>query len=128
MPHNRHPVAAKPSSQVLHVLHFLSAKPAAASLVAAASAAVLTSAAISSRTDGILSWYEAIAGAITLVMVFVLQHTQTRQQVALQLKLDAVLHALPEADNRLISLESASDRDIMAAEARHSDLLDHPHA
>jgi len=52
----------------------------------------------------------------------VLQHTQGRQQLAIQRKLDEVLHALPTADNRLISLESASEDDLVAVEARHSAL------
>ena len=128
MPQIRHPIAAKPASRALHALQFLSAKTAAAALAATASAAVLLWAVLSSRTDGILRWYEAIASAITLVMVFLLQHTQTRQQVTLQLKLDAVLHALPGADDRLIGLESASDRDIIAVEERHSDMLNQANA
>jgi low affinity Fe/Cu permease len=35
------------------------------------------------------------------------QHTQTRQQIALQHKLDELLRALPGADERLIHLEKA---------------------
>jgi len=124
MPQTRHPASVKAGSKVLHGLQFFSSKTSAAALAAAASAAVLLWASISDRADGILRWYEAVASAVTLVMVFLLQHTQTRQQVTLQLKLDAVLHALPNADNRLISLESASDAHILAVEERQSELLD----
>jgi low affinity Fe/Cu permease len=40
------------------------------------------------------------------------------------LKLDAVLRALPDADNRLISLESSSDEHIKAVKELHSEVLD----
>jgi low affinity Fe/Cu permease len=45
-------------------------------------------------------------------MVFVLQHTQSRQQAVTQRKLDELLRALPSADNRLIALEVASDDEL----------------
>ena len=55
-------------------------------------------------------------------MLFVLQHTQTRQHAALQLKLDEIPHALPSADDRLINLEAAPAGDRLAVERRHSAL------
>jgi len=48
-------------------------------------------------------------------MVFVIQHRQSRQQVATQRKLDEILRALPPADNALIALEEASDDALAAA-------------
>ena len=53
-------------------------------------------------------WFEGAAAGITLVMVFVLQHTQTSQQLALQRKLDELLRALPGTDERLIQVETES--------------------
>lgn len=41
----------------------------------------------------------------TSIFVVVIQHTQTRQEVALQKKLDEIIRALDKADNRLIGLE-----------------------
>ncbi|WP_166785423.1 low affinity iron permease family protein [Cryobacterium cryoconiti] len=49
-----------------------------------------------------------VTSSITLVMVFVLQHTQARQQAATQRKLDEVVRALPTANNRLIAVEEAA--------------------
>src|SRR4051812_6281786 len=46
------------------------------------------------------------ATAITLIMVFVIQHTQTRHQAATQLKLDELLEAMPDADNRVVKVET----------------------
>jgi len=42
-----------------------------------------------------LTSFEALAAAVTLVMVFALQHTQMRQQAAVQRKLDEILRVLP---------------------------------
>jgi len=92
-----------------------------------ASLIVLGCALLSRDTDQILIWFAAGAGAVTLVMVFVLQHTQTRQQDALHHKLDEVLHALPEADDRLIRLETASDSELVEVELRHIALRDDAH-
>ena len=119
-----HPMSVKPASKVLHALDFFSSKTAAAALAATLSAVALVWAWLSDDPEVVLGWYEGLASAVILVMVFLLQHTQTRQQVALQLKLDAVLSALPDADNRLISLESSSDEHIKAVKELHSEILD----
>jgi low affinity Fe/Cu permease len=100
----------------------LSARASAAAWAAAVSVAVLGWAVVSDDQTRILTWFEAVASAITLVIVFVLQHTQTREQVTLQRKLDEVLHALPGADDRLIQLESATGDDIDAAAERHGEI------
>lgn len=60
--------------------------------------------------------------AVTLAMVFVIQHRQSRQQVATKRKLDEILRALPHADNALIALEEASDDALAAAHSTHQDL------
>jgi low affinity Fe/Cu permease len=118
------PIGDSLGSRVVHSLQSLSSRTAASALAAGASIIVLAWALASGRPDRIVLWFESVATAITLVMVFVLQHTQTRQQAALQRKLDEILHALPEADSRLINLESASGEDIAAVEQRHSVLRD----
>ena len=67
---------------------------------------------------GFPDWWETAmyvtSSAITLVMVFAIQHTQSRQQMATQRKLDELVRSLPAADNRLISAESASDEELTA--------------
>lgn len=57
--------------------------------------------------------YSASA-AITLVMVFTIQHTQARSEIATQRKLDELLRSTPTADNRLIAAEESSDDEIAA--------------
>jgi low affinity Fe/Cu permease len=62
---------------------------------------------------------------ITFLMVFVVQHTQNRDNEAIQAKLDDLIFAVSEADNRLIGAEQLSDkelqqlREITAGEVAH---------
>lgn len=94
-------------SRVVHLLQDWSARTTATGAAAVASAIVIVAAMVVRRGNVLLVWFGAVAAATTLVMVFVLQHTQTRQQAALQIKLDELLRALPGTDERLIKLESA---------------------
>jgi low affinity Fe/Cu permease len=68
--------------------------------------------------------FQTLVAAFTLAMVFVIQHTQAREQVATQRKLDEILAALPEADNRVISLEHAPDDELRATAEKHRDVRD----
>ncbi len=63
--------------------------------------------------------FQTLVAALTLAMVFVIQHTQARQQAATQRKLDEILQALPGADNALLSLEHASDDELRASGDLH---------
>lgn len=63
--------------------------------------------------------FQTLVAAVTLVMVFVIQHTQARHQAATQRKLDEILRVLPEADNSLVALEHASDDELRAAHQQH---------
>jgi low affinity Fe/Cu permease len=64
--------------------------------------------------------FQTLVGAVTLAMVFVIQHTQAREQSATQRKLDEILKALPDADNKLLTLEHASDRELRATREDHT--------
>lgn len=63
--------------------------------------------------------FQTLVAAMTLVMVFVIQHTQARHQRATQRKLDEILLAMPEADNSLLTLEHASDEELRHAGHQH---------
>lgn len=64
------------------------------------------------------TWWEvtlySTSSSITLVMVFAIQHTQARQQAAIQRKLDETLRAITGADDRLIAVEEAPDEELQA--------------
>ncbi len=66
--------------------------------------------------------FQTLVAALTLAMVFVIQHTQARQQAATQRKLDEILRALPGADNALLSLEHASDEELRASGHMHREI------
>jgi low affinity Fe/Cu permease len=55
-------------------------------------------------------------------MVFIIQHTQAREQAAIQRKLDEILQALPGADNSLLALEHASDDELRATSDSHREI------
>ena len=75
--------------------------------------------------------FQTLVAALTLAMVFVIQHTQARHQRATQRKLDEILLAMPDADNALLTLEHASDYELHATGHHHRSIRqaaldDHP--
>lgn len=66
--------------------------------------------------------FQTVVAAVTLAIVFVIQHTQAREQAVTQRKLDEILRALPEADNALVTLENASDSTLQQVASRHRDV------
>jgi low affinity Fe/Cu permease len=78
-----------------------------------------------------LSWeagFSTVAGAVTLVMLFIVQHTQGRNYLVLQLKLDELIRSSPEANDILVRLEVADDSELNDIEqdqlAHHESLRD----
>jgi low affinity Fe/Cu permease len=51
---------------------------------------------------------------ITFLIVFLIQNTQNREMQTIQLKLDELLRALPQARNKLLAVEDLSDDDLAA--------------
>ena len=49
---------------------------------------------------------------ITFLMVFVIQHSQNKDTVAIQLKLNELIAASHDASNRLISIEDLTDEEL----------------
>ena len=49
---------------------------------------------------------------ITFLMVFVLQNTQNRDGEAVQAKLDELIYAVSDADNRFVQAEKLSDKEL----------------
>jgi low affinity Fe/Cu permease len=60
-----------------------------------------------------------VASALTLVMVFVIQHTQRRLECATQLKLDELVRA-SDADDAVAEIEVADDDELERQRARKS--------
>jgi low affinity Fe/Cu permease len=66
--------------------------------------------------------FQTLVAAVTVVMVFVIQHTQARHQAATQRKLDEILRVLPDANNALLGLEHASDEELRATRHQHEQI------
>lgn len=65
------------------------------------------------------SWqvtFSTLSNAIVIVMVFVLKHTEARQQTALQLKLNELILSSPVADNHLVQIEKAEEEELATRE------------
>jgi low affinity Fe/Cu permease len=111
-----------PGSRLLSGVDRWASRPLTALTVLSADLAwvlVSVSAGFPGRWESI---FQALVAALTLAMVFVIQHTQARQQAATQRKLDEILQALPGADNSLLALEHASDDELRAAGQSHREI------
>jgi low affinity Fe/Cu permease len=97
------------SSHLLHRLGDWSSKAVAGVTVAC----LLAGWGIVGIITGFPSWWQvalySTTSAVTVVMVFAIQHTQHREQLVTQRKLDELVRAQPGADDRLIAAEAATD-------------------
>jgi low affinity Fe/Cu permease len=59
---------------------------------------------------------------ITFLMVFLIQHAQNRESLAVQLKLNEIVAAIEGASNRLVSVEDLSDEDLDVLHAHYRKL------
>jgi low affinity Fe/Cu permease len=108
-----------PESRFLHAVDRIASRPRLAIVLITADVLwVLFSLAFEFPTR-LEVGFQTVVAAITLAMVFVIQHTQARQEAVTQRKLDEILRALPAADNSLITLEEAPDSELRAVTEVH---------
>ena len=104
----------KLSSRALHRIGAITSHAGAGLVVAAA---VLAWVALGWK-ESFPTWWQVVlystSSSITLVMVFAIQHTQSRQLAAMQRKLDEMLRAMVPANDRLIAVEEAPDEELEA--------------
>jgi low affinity Fe/Cu permease len=110
-----------PGSRILHAVDRWAARPTLALGAVAAVVVWVLISAIFGFPARLETVFMTLAAATTLIMVFVIQHTQARAQAATQRKLDEILRASPGADNSLITLEEAPDNELKAATAASRD-------
>ncbi len=105
-------IAQPRPSGVLHRLGDATSNAVAGLLAAIAAAAWL----VVGLFAGFPMWWQialySTTAIITFVMVFVIQHTQSKQIAALQRKLDELIRASHQADNTLISVEQAPEGEL----------------
>jgi low affinity Fe/Cu permease len=108
-----------PFSRAVHRIDRATSRPATAVVVAVA---VVVFGLLLAAARFPTSWQTAFATAcagVTTVMVFTIQHTQSREQAVTQLKLDELIRALPEADDHLVQVESGGDAELAELEQAH---------
>ena len=105
-------------SRLFHAIDDITSRAGASAVVLAAVIVVVVLIFVLGVTSQLEYAFTAVASGITLVMVFVIQHTQSRQQLALQMKLDELLRALPQADDHFVHIEVGSDDELQELENR----------
>ncbi len=65
-----------------------------------------------------------ISSIVTFLMVFLLQRSQNKDALAMQMKLNELLAAQRGASNRLINLEDLSEEEVYRLHARYQQLAD----
>ena len=115
------------SSHLLHQLGDWSSRAAAGVTVSCLLAGWTAIGAVT----GFPSWWQIVlystTSAVTVVMVFAIQHTHRREQLVIQRKLDELVRAQPRADDRMIAAEAGTDAELdelMGADD-HEDLERH---
>lgn len=67
--------------------------------------------------------FSTVANAIVIMLLFAVKHTQDRQQTALQLKLDELILSSPSADDHLVQIERAEEKEL--ADRKHNHIVEH---
>jgi low affinity Fe/Cu permease len=97
------------SSRVIHRAGAVLEEPGAGVTVAACILAWTITGAVTGFPD----WWQiilySVGSTVTVIMVFVIQHTQARQISSMQRKLDELLRS-SNANNQLIAVEQAPDQ------------------
>jgi low affinity Fe/Cu permease len=108
-------------SRILYNIEHYTALPAVALVVSAAVISLVVTVAILDFPRNWVAAFEVSVSALTLIMVFAIQHTQGREQAATQRKLDELIRAFPGADESLMMLEEASREFMLDVEDEQRD-------
>ena len=106
------------SSAAVHRVNEVTTRPWAAVGIACAVGAAWLVIAFTGFDYDIQLGFATVCAGVTVTMVFVLQHTQRREQTAVQLKLNEIVRALPRADDHLIGVEASHDAELVELEER----------
>jgi low affinity Fe/Cu permease len=96
-------------SRWVHRIDHYSSLPGAAIIVVTLLVGVIALGVALGFPTGWLIGFTVTTTGVTMVMVFVIQHTQGREQAVTQRKLDELLRALPSAKSELMMLEEAPE-------------------
>lgn len=108
-------------SRVLYWIEHVASLPGVALVITAAMICLVAAGAALGFSSSWVTAFEVSVSAITLVMVFAIQHTQGREQAATQRKLDELIRALPGANDSLMMLEEAPGEVMLDVEEEQRD-------
>jgi low affinity Fe/Cu permease len=97
------------SSRQLYRIDHYSSQPMATVIIVGALIGLIALGLASGFPTWWVTTFTTSTSAVTLIMVFAIQHTAGREQTAIQRKLDELLRAVPEAAEGLMLLEEASE-------------------
>jgi len=109
------------SSRLLYRIEHYSSLPAVAITGVALVVGAVAVGALLAFPSAWITTFNVASSAITLVIVVAIQHTQAREQAAMQRKLDELLRSFPGADDSLMLLEEASPEDLLGVEEEQRD-------
>jgi low affinity Fe/Cu permease len=112
------------ASRVLYRIEHYSSRAGVAVAIVAALVVLVVVGAVEGFPKDWVTGFEVSVSAVTLVMVFVIQHTEGRDQAATQRKLDELLKATPGAEESLMMLEEAPQQFIQQVQEGHRDVQD----
>lgn len=121
-PRTRNDGGRSAGSRLLYRIDSLAGRPYVALTIVLADVLWVVFSAVKGFPTRLETLFQVLVAALTLAMVFVIQHTQARHQVATQRKLDEILRAMPHADNSIISLEDADDDTLRSTHNTHRGL------
>jgi len=104
------------TSRVLYRIEHYSTYPIVGLVVIVSALGGIAAGAVVGFPAAWVAAFEVSVSAVTLAMVFAIQHTQEREQAATQRKLDELLRALPGADESLMMLEEAPKEALLDVE------------
>lgn len=61
---------------------------------------------------------------LTFLMVFLIQRSQNKDAIAIQIKLNELIAAMEGASNRMVSAEDLSEKELLRLKARYQALVD----
>jgi low affinity Fe/Cu permease len=110
------------TSRVLYRIEHYTSLPGVALVITAAMICLVGAGVLLGFPSSWVAAFEVSVSAVTLVMVFAIQHTQGREQAATQRKLDELIRALPGADESLMMLEEAPGKVMLDVEEEQRDI------
>ena len=110
------------TSRVLYRIEHYTSLPVIAITIIVAMVGLIAAGGAIGFPSGWVASFEVSASTVTIVMLFAIQHTQGREQAAVQRKLDGILHAIPGADESLMMLEEAPPKVMHDVEQEQRDV------